>query len=228
MVDYKHDRIQTLEPVAGILASYGKIIPKSTIDLFTPGIINIHPSLLPMYRGPSPIESAIKNGDGETGVSIMQLSAAMDAGPIYGSQTYPLNGTESRASLYHELALTGTKLLIELLPAIMNGSLKPTPQNEHEATYCKLLQKSDADLNLPELTAIQAERIVRAHLGFPKSKAVVNGHTIVIIKAHVSSQQKTPLDLLCQGGAFLSVDELIAPSGRQMNGDAFLRGYAAT
>lgn len=214
-------------PVTGVLVSYGKIIPQSTIDLFTPGIINVHPSLLPVYRGPSPIESAIINGDSKTGVTIMQLSAAMDAGPTYAVQIHPLQGTETRPELYATLASVGAKLLIDTLPSILDGTLQPEPQDDTAATYCSLLQKSDAILPLETLTAVQAERRVRAHLGFPKSKVFIGDNLIIITKAHVSDQQKTPLDLMCQDGAFLSIDELVAPSGRRMNAAEFLRGYAA-
>jgi methionyl-tRNA formyltransferase len=222
------DDIRNLGPVTGVLVSYGKIIPQAIIDLFTPGIINVHPSLLPRYRGPSPIESAIKNGDAVTGVSIMQLSARMDAGPVYTAKEHPLQGTETRPELYHALADIGTNLLLESLPAIIDGSLRPTPQNEDAASYCQLLEKSSANLDPNALSAVDAERIIRAHIGFPKSKLTIGGHTIIITKAHISDQQKTPLDVLCQNGAYLSVDQLIAPSGRQMDGDAFLRGYLAS
>ena len=221
------DDIRALGSVTGVLVSYGKIVPQVIIDLFTPGIINVHPSLLPRYRGPSPIESAIKNGDAVTGVSIMQLSARMDAGPVYTAKEHPLIGTETRPELYHALADIGTNLLLESLPAIIDGSLQPTPQDEDKASYCQLLEKSSANLDLTTLTATEAERIVRAHIGFPKSKVTIAEHTIIITKAHVSPQHKTPLDLVCQDGAYLSVNELIAPSGRQMSADAFLRGYAA-
>ncbi len=221
------DELQSLAPAAGVLVSYGMIIPQSIIDIFTPGIINVHPSLLPKYRGPSPIESAIKNGDDKTGVTIMQLSAKMDAGPVYEAQEHPLSGTETRPELYSTLATVGTNLLLRVLPAILDDSLQPIPQDDTKATYCSLLQKADAWLNTTELTANQAERLVRAHLGFPKSKLNIAGHDVVITKAHVTDSRKTPLDVVCQDGAYLSIDELVAPSGRHMNGDAFLRGYAA-
>jgi methionyl-tRNA formyltransferase len=207
--------------------SYGKIVPQAIIDLFSPGIINVHPSLLPKYRGPSPIESAIKNGDSVTGVSIMQLSAQMDAGPVYTAKEHPLTGTETRPELYHALADIGTNLLLETLPAIIDGSLQPTPQNEQNASYCQLLQKSDALLDPTALTAKQAERNIRAYIGFPKSKLNLLNQTVIITKAHASSQQKTPLDVQCQDGVYLCIDELIAPSGRRMDAQAFLRGYAA-
>src|SRR5690606_39092323 len=123
-----------------------------------------------------------------------------------------LQGTETRPELYHALADIGTNLLLETLPQILDGSLQPTPQNSQQATYCQLLKKEDAKLDLSRLTASQAERLVRAHLGVPKSKVSVNNHEIVITKAHISSDKKTPLDLMCQDGAFLSIDELVAPS----------------
>jgi methionyl-tRNA formyltransferase len=218
--------IRALGPATGILVSYGKIIPQAIIDLFTPGIINVHPSLLPKYRGPSPIESAIKNGDPLTGVSIMQIAAKMDAGPVYAAKQHPLAGTETRPELYHALADVGTNLLLETLPNIIDGSLLPTPQNELNASYCQLLQKADAMLDVSTMTATEAERIIRAHIGFPKSKLAVGDQMIVVTKSHTANQQKTPLDILCKDGAYLCVDELIAPSGRRMDSEAFLRGYA--
>ena len=220
------DDIRALGKVTGVLVSYGKIIPQSTIDLFTPGIINVHPSLLPKYRGPSPIESAIKNGDTTTGVTIMQLSAKMDAGPVYVAKEVSLQGTETQPELYHTLADIGADLLLETLPTILDGSLQPTVQDDNIATYCNLLQKSEAMIDPEKISAVEAERIIRAHLTFPKSKIQYKEHTLVVTKAHTSIEQKTPLDILCQDGAYLCIDELIAPSGRRMTSDAFLRGYA--
>lgn len=219
--------ITALQPVTGVLVSYGKIIPQEIIDLFTPGIINVHPSLLPKYRGPSPIESAIKNGDDTTGVTIMQLSAKMDAGPIYTAKTHPLTGTETRPELYHALADIGTNLLLESLPAIIDGSLAATPQNDTLATYCQLLTKNDGQLDPATITATQAERCIRAYLGFPKTKLVIHDQPLIVTKAHVSAQKQTPLDCICRDGVYVVIDELVAPSGRRMSADAFLRGYAA-
>ncbi len=224
MVDIIDD-IKALDNPIGVLVSYGKIIPQSVIDLFTPGIINVHPSLLPLYRGPSPVESAILNGDTETGVTIMQLSAAMDAGPIYKQVTVPLNDTETAPELELQLGELGAQQLTSVLPAIMDGSIQPTPQDNSVATYCTLLTKDDSQLATESLTSAQAERRVRAYLAFPKSKTTVAGQPIVITKAHVSNAQTTTLDLACIDGRFLSVDELIGPSGKAMTAQAFLNGY---
>lgn len=219
--------IVALQPVAGVLVSYGKIIPQTTIDLFTPGIINVHPSLLPKYRGPSPIESAIVNGDATTGVTIMQLSADMDAGPLYAAKENPLQGTETQPMLYQTLATVGTDLLLETLPKILASNLEPAPQDDSQVSYCQLLTKANSQLNSEQLTATEAERRVRAYLRFPRTKLNVLEKDIIITQAHVTDQPKTPLDILCRDGAYLAIDELIAPSGKAMNAEAFLRGYAA-
>lgn len=219
------EHVQKIKDPIGVLVSYGKIIPKAVIDLFNPGIVNVHPSLLPLYRGPSPIESAILNGDTETGVTIMQLSAAMDAGPIYSQITVPLIDVETTPDLEVQLGDLGAQELALTLPAIMNGTIQPTPQNEELATYCHLLTKEESQLNTENLTAEQAERQVRAYLAFPKTKVIIAGQPVVITKSHVSSTAMTLLDLACSDGRYLSVDELIGPSGKVMDAQAFLNGY---
>jgi len=210
-----------------VLVAYGRIIPQKVIDLFPKGIINIHPSLLPKYRGPTPIESAIAMGDKETGVSIMQLAAGMDSGPVYKQSHLHLTGRETKFDVYNALSQQGASLLLDTLPSIIDGSLQPQPQNEALATYTRLLTKLDSLLPLEAISAQAAERQVRAYLGFPKSKVLFNGSPIIVTKAHVSQDKKTPLDYVCRDGEFLSVDEVIAPSGKQMSAQAFLRGYAA-
>jgi len=219
------EEVKKLDEPIGVLVSYGKIIPQAIIDLFTPGIVNVHPSLLPLYRGPSPVESAILHGDTETGVTIMQLSAAMDAGPIYSQVTVPLTDTETAPELEVQLGELGAQQLSTILPAIISGSLRPTPQNDDVATYCKLLSKEESLLDTAVLTAEQAERHVRAYIAFPKTKATVAGHSIVITKAHVSTTAHSPLDVVCADGQYLSIDELVGPSGKSMNAAAFLNGY---
>jgi len=218
--------IKKLDNPIGVLVSYGKIIPKKTLELFTPGIINVHPSLLPKYRGPSPIESAIVNRDNKTGVTIMRLISAMDAGPIYQQVPYALDFTETKPELYNTLFTLGTNLLISKLPAIVSGELQPMPQDDNNATYCALLSKEDGDLDLTTLTPGEAEARVRGYLGYPRTRVTIGDHTIIITKAHGVMTQKTPLDLMCANGAFLSIDELIAPSGKTISAAEFLRGYS--
>lgn len=220
--------IAQLDTPTGVLVSFGKIIPQSIIDLFTPGIINVHPSLLPRYRGPSPIETAILQGDSETGVTIMQLSAAMDAGPIYSQLTVPLRGTETAPELEADLAERGAAQLCALLPSIIDGSLQPTPQDDAQARYCTLLSKENSLLQPEQVSAAHAERQVRAYLTFPKTKVCIAPYTLVVTRAHVTTQPESALDIRCSDGAYLAIDELIGPSGKRMSRSAFLNGYGAT
>jgi methionyl-tRNA formyltransferase len=221
------EQLQAMNADAAVLVAYGRIIPQAIIDIFPNGIINIHPSLLPVYRGSTPVESAIENGDTESGVSIMKLTSTMDAGPIYAQSKIVLNGTETKFDLYSKLIPTSVALLLSTLPSIIDGSLQPQPQNESKVTYSKLLSKSDSLLDTANYSAQQCERLVRAHLGFPKTKTTALGHDIIITKAHVVSEAKTALDLKCSDDMYLSIDKLVAPSGRTMNATAFLNGYTA-
>lgn len=217
--------ITPLQPVTGVLVSYGRIIPESLLGMFSPGIINLHPSLLPTYRGPSPIESAIENRDDKTGITIMKLVKAMDAGPIYAQYPYALDGTETRPELYATLGALGAHMLTAILPSIIDGSLPATDQHDADATYCSLLTKDMAYLDLTHLTPGEAEARIRAHLGYPRSRVKIGDHDIIVLKAHGVMTKQSPLDLECANGAFLSIDVLIAPSGRTMTAAEFVRGY---
>lgn len=219
------ENIKKIPNVAGVLVSYGKIIPKSMLALFSPGIINVHPSLLPRYRGPSPIESAILHGDEKTGISIMQLTSEMDAGPIYCQKEIPLTSKETRPELYRKLANEGADLLSQNLKAILNQDITPEPQNHRETTYCQLLKKEDGWLKPKEMTADECERRIRAFLGFPRSRLEINGHLCIVTSADVIQDSRAPLVIRCKDNTLLSIKELIAPSGKSLDADAFLRGY---
>lgn len=174
-----------------VLAAYGKIVPKSVLDSFHGGIINVHPSLLPRYRGPSPIESAILNGDAKTGASIMKLVEAMDAGPVYAQVDYPLNGAETRPELYGALGQIGADMLIKHLPAITSGQLTAQPQNDEQATYCSLIKKSDGVIDWHK-SATRIERDIRAYLGWPGSRTELFGREVTILEAEISETTLAP------------------------------------
>lgn len=219
------DDITLYDHPVGVLVSYGKIIPQRVLDLFTPGIINLHPSLLPKYRGPSPIESAILNRDNKTGVSIMRLEKAMDAGPIYLQVPYALDFTETKPELYDTLFTLGANLLVQSLPRIIAGELTATRQDDTAATYCSMLYRDDGEIIPAQTTPGQAEAKIRAYLGYPKTRIKIGQYDLIVTKAHGVMTQKTPLDIECSNGAFLSIDEVIAPSGKRMSAADFLHGY---
>lgn len=171
------------ESKLAVLAAYGHIIPQSILDEFPLGIINIHPSLLPQYRGSTPIEQAILDGLTKTGVSIMRLEAGMDTGPIYKQKTIHLTGTESKMDLTEQLQKLGAELLVEVLPAIAEGSLKPRQQpHPDRATYTRLLAKNDGIIDWQK-PAEQLEREIRAYLGWPKSQTTLGGIPVIITAA---------------------------------------------
>ena len=216
------------EAPLGVLVSYGRIIPQRVIDLFTPGIINLHPSLLPLYRGPSPVETSILNGDAKTGVSVMQLSAAMDAGPVYLQSELQMNGSETGPALLSHLGEIGTELLCGSLKSIIDGSLVPVEQNDDAATYCHLLSKEQARVD-PEIhTASEIDRHIRAYQDFPKTKLTIAEQQVVLHRASLIDQEPedtSALILNCKDTTLLQIDELTGPSGKRMSGQAFKNGY---
>lgn len=217
------EKLRTFAPATGVLVSYGKIIPQSIIDIFTPGIINVHPSLLPKYRGPTPIESAILHGDHKTGVSIMQLSARMDAGPVYSQVVHTLDHTETQTTLYATLAKLGAQRLIETLPSIMQGELSATPQNEDICTYCSLLTKDDTFITPASYTVAQLEQKIRAHIVFPKTKIKHQSGILTLLSSTPAKKQENSLTLQCKDG-YLQVDTIMSPHGKSMSTDAYLNG----
>jgi methionyl-tRNA formyltransferase len=219
----------------GVLVAYGRIIPQGVIDMFELGIVNIHPSRLPLYRGPAPIEAAILDGLNSTAISVMQLSAMMDAGPVYAQQTVELPQGITKPEAYRLLAQQGAQTLIETLPRIIDGSLQPTEQDAKAATYTSLIHKSDGRINWRQ-PAAQIERQVRAYLGWPGSSTTLFNKDVAITKAHVTDQHgdagnvfynKQTLGVYCQDQALI-LDEL-KPTGKpSMSGADFARGYAAS
>lgn len=224
-----HDELISLSADAAVLVSYGKILPQRTLDVFNPiGVINVHPSLLPKYRGPAPIEAAIRNGDKTTGISIMRLTAGMDEGPVFAQMTIELSGTETRPTLTASLAQAGATYLVETLPRILDDELKPIPQQNSDVSYTSLLRKEEGVLDPVTDTAYALERQVRAHLGYPKSRLVIRNNDVIVTSAKVvPSSASGPLVLSCADETYLEIQELIAPSGKLMSGEAYVRGYAA-
>lgn len=217
-----------------ILAAYGKLVPKNILDVFSGGIINVHPSLLPTYRGPSPIESAILNGDAKTGVSIIKLVEKMDAGPLYAQEIFTLHGTETKPELYETLAAKGADLLNRNLPTIFSGEYIPEPQDETAATYCALIKKTDGIIDWKK-SAAQIERHIRAYRGWPGSRTELFGQEITILEAEISEMPLAPGETSAEnqqlfvgaGEKSLEIKKL-RPAGRSsMNAIDFLRGLRA-
>jgi methionyl-tRNA formyltransferase len=143
---FKED-IEKIKPIAGVVAGFGKIIKKEIIDMFPNGIINVHPSLLPKYRGPNPIREVILNGEKETGTTLFLIDELIDHGPIIKQEKINLTGKENYIELEQILGRLGGKMLNEVLENYLNGKIKTTPQDENLATYTKKITKQDGLLS---------------------------------------------------------------------------------
>ena len=211
----------------GVLASFGVIVKNDILDIFEPeGIFNIHPSLLPKYRGPSPIETAILSGDTEFSVSVMKLVPEMDAGPIYYSKTFDFDLTTPKDEIYSALATDSAHYLSE---ALVSGNLSTPVAQKGTPTFTKKFDKSMSPLKPEEKTAIELLCQIRAFSGFPKSTYHFGDLDCIIIKAHVKAPDeeitKHTLLLECYDKSILIIDE-IQPAGRKvMNAESFINGY---
>lgn len=142
--------IRELGADLGIVVAYGKILPVSLIESFPKGVLNIHYSLLPRWRGASPVESALLAGDTKTGVSIQQMVKKLDAGDVVACKEVSIFATDTAATLRPRLIQEGADLLIDTLPRYLNGEIVPTPQNENEVTYAPKFSKADGALDLDD------------------------------------------------------------------------------
>ena len=176
------EQLAALRPDAGIVAAYGEILRKNVLAIPPHGYLNIHPSLLPRHRGPTPVPGAILAGDTETGVTVMLLDAKMDSGPILAQQRIPLPPDARSGALTEELFRLGAALLLEALAGYAAGTLVPTPQDDSQATYTKLLKKEDGVIDWG-VAAIQIERMTRAYDPWPGAQTSWRGQPFKIIAA---------------------------------------------
>ena len=164
-------KLLALNSSFAILADFGLLIPQSVLDIFPKGIVNIHPSLLPAYRGPTPGLSALLDGQTTTGISIMLLDKELDHGPLIGQITSAIQSEDTSASLYPRLFQEGTDLLKKVLPEYLDGKIQPQPQEDSKATYTlPHLTKETGFVNFHELLTINHQlfdRKVRAYYPWP-------------------------------------------------------------
>ncbi len=160
--------LNTKTPVA-ILADFGLLIPQEILNAFSKGIINIHPSLFPKYRGPTPVQTAILNGEKITGVTIIKLDEEIDHGPILGQEKEKILDTDTSESLYKRLFEKGANLLLKVLNPYLKGSLNPTAQNHKEATFTEHLTRQSGYIDLLKIKnqKLKIERAIRAFYPWP-------------------------------------------------------------
>jgi len=173
--------LAAFQPDAIIVAAYGKLLPKPVLDLPPLGCLNIHPSLLPRHRGPSPVATTILNRDGVTGVTIMLLDEGMDTGPLIAQHEFFLQGDENTEDLTTALFELGGTLLAETLPQWESGAIQSDPQDESLASVSRKLERADglADWTL---TADELERRARAYTPWPGLFTTWNGSNLKLVE----------------------------------------------
>ena len=176
--------LAALAPDAIIVAAYGKLLPPPVLELAPLGCLNIHPSLLPQHRGPSPVATAILEGDEVTGVTLMLLDRGMDTGPLIAQTEYQLNGDETADALTETLFGVGGELLNESLPRWQSGELTATPQDDSLATVTRKLERADGLADWA-LTAAELERQARAFTPWPGLFTKWNGSGLKLVEVSV-------------------------------------------
>ncbi len=176
------EHLASLKPDVGIVIAFGQILPQEVLDIPGFGFLNIHPSLLPRYRGASPVASAILAGEAETGVTIMLLDAGMDTGPILARSRLSIDSEDTTESLEARLAEVGADLLIETLRRWFEQKLVPERQDNREATYTARISKNDGELNW-QLPAEELVRRIRAFHPWPGCYTRWRGKTLKVLKA---------------------------------------------
>jgi methionyl-tRNA formyltransferase len=222
-----------LRPDLCIVAAYGKLIPKRFLDIPRLGFLNIHPSLLPAYRGPSPIQSAILDGCASTGVSIMRVDEEMDHGPILAQEPWTIPAGFDAPACEGELADIGARLLTATLPGYIDGTAVPVPQDHAAATYTKKFSRDDGRLDWSELSAMVYNRI-RALSSEPGTWTTWQGKALNILAAHPSIgpaakpgavvRSGSDIGVSCHDG-ILVVEQLQPEGGRVMDARAFANGH---
>ena len=231
-------RLRALEPDIVLVLSFGQLLKQSFLDVPRYGCVNIHASLLPAYRGASPIVSSILAGDRMTGVTFMRMAPALDSGPVYCRLERPLNGTEFSGALEVELGEMAASAIEDVLLKICRGELAPVPQDEAAATICRKIKKSDGIIDWTR-DACEIDAMARAFFPWPGARFRIQageGGLMATVAAcrmrpelsgapgtFLSADRKSMI-VACGSGGALEILELIPSGGRRMTAAAFRNG----
>ena len=235
-----HARLREAQADVLVVAAYGLILPQAVLDLPRRGALNIHASLLPRWRGAAPIQRALLAGDLVSGVSIMQMDAGLDTGPVLLSEPVGIAPEETGGTLHDKLASLGARLIVTALEGLSRGAAQATPQPTEGVTYAHTIGKAEARIDWRR-AAVEIERQIRAFNPFPGALARLRAEDIkvwrstLVSTALVSAGVGSPgsifrvdnegIAVACGVGA-LRLTELQRAGGKRLSADAFLRGCA--
>ena len=229
--------LAAFQPDVMIVVAYGLILPASVLTIPRLGCINVHASLLPRWRGAAPIQRALLHGDSETGVSIMQMEAGLDTGPVFARASCPIPRGMTGGELHDRLAVLGAEALVKQLPAIATGDVVAQPQDELQANYAEKLSKAEAELDWTA-SALELERKVLAFNPWPVAQTRAGSNTLRIwraqaydTKSHTQSDHIQPGQVLLEnndgiyvatGAGELCLTEIQLPGKRAIKAIDFL------
>jgi len=232
------EALAALRPDLLVTAAYGLLLPGRVLDLPRHGCWNLHASLLPRWRGASPIQQAILAGDPETGVTLMQMDRGLDTGPLLLARPTPIAAGETAGQLHDRLAALAAELVVDALERLEAGTLPaPRPQDEHLASHAPLIEKSDARIDWHQ-PAVQIERQVRAYNPWPIAFGEIAGQHLRIHAARAvalehaqapgtlipDAPSASAIRVACRGGA-LDIEQLQAPGRRRVTAAAWLNAH---
>jgi methionyl-tRNA formyltransferase len=225
------EQLRQWNPDLIVVAAFGQILKKDVLFLPRFGCINVHASLLPRWRGASPIQAAILNGDEETGITIMRMDVGLDTGPMLSQKSIRLTREDTADSVFEKLSHLGADLLIETLPDYLSGKLQPVPQPEEGVTYAPMIKKEDGQLDFTH-PADELERRVRAFNPWPGAFMDLDGMLLKVHRAHVEDGKAEAGQRLIYedqpavgaGSGLLILDEVQPAGKKSMSGKSFLAG----
>jgi methionyl-tRNA formyltransferase len=220
-----------------VVAAYGLILPLAVLQIPRFGCLNIHASLLPRWRGAAPIQRAIQAGDAQTGITIMQMDVGLDTGDMLHKKSCEIEEKETAASLHDKLAALGASAIVDVLPLVEQGKLKPVQQDSQNATYAAKLTKDEAQLDWTR-SAQELDRDVRSYNPFPGASSSINDMLIRIWQTSVYENksgepgvilevQKNTLIVACGIGS-LGLEVLQKPNAKALPVGQFLQGFKIT
>lgn len=224
--------MRELAPDLIVVAAYGKILPKTILDLPKYGCINIHASLLPKYRGAAPIQRVILNGETETGVTAMQMAEGLDTGDMLMKISTPIGENETASELFERLSDLGAKLIVDTIKAVKSGSITPVKQDDSLSSYAEMIDKSMCFTDF-SLTAAEVHNHIRGLSSSPCAVAYLNGKRIKIYHSElVKNVGGQPGEIVnvngftvsCGDGNGVKLAEIQGEGGKRMKAADFLRG----
>jgi methionyl-tRNA formyltransferase len=226
-------RIRALDPDVVVVAAYGLILPQAVLDIPRRGAINVHASLLPRWRGAAPIQRALLAGDARTGISIMQMDAGLDTGPVLTQEGFAISDDDTAGTLHDKLAELGSRMSVQALDALEAGSASPVPQREGDATYAPKIGKAEAQIDWREAAAAVRLRI-RAFNPTPGASASIRAVALKLWACSLAEGRGAPGEVLdatdkglliaCGEGAIVAT-ELQRAGGTRLRAGEFLRGF---